>query len=273
MPGWHRLFGVDVTPITIAGLMSSLELAIEQSEQLVVFTQNLHGAYLQLRNPDMRAAYDVAGLSYIDGMPFVWHGRLLGLELDQRHRTTYLDWYPRFYAMAEKLGWRVYYLGGTAESFKLSAGVLHEQFPRLEFDGRDGYFNTDVSGQENTDILADIQRFNPDVLIVGMGMPRQEQWVADNLALIDAPAIVTVGAGNDYLAGTISTPPRWMGRIGIEWLYRLVTEPQRLWHRYLVEPALLVPVWAREVITTRVLRRPAPQIRRKARPGHPADHA
>ncbi len=248
---WHRLFGVDVTAITIGELLNAVEFSIDEQEDLTVFTQNLHGAYLQARSPEMRAAYDVCDLAYIDGMPFVWHGDLLGADFSREHRTTYLDWYERFYGMASKLGWKVYYLGGTEESFKISSDALLQQFPGLDFKGRDGYF--DVHGSENSEVLEDINDFRPDVLIVGMGMPRQEQWVADNRPLLDARTIVTVGAGNDYIAGIIATPPRWMGRFGLEWLYRLGTEPHRLWHRYLVEPIFLLPIFVRELIRVRLL--------------------
>ncbi|MEE9416221.1 MAG: WecB/TagA/CpsF family glycosyltransferase [Acidimicrobiales bacterium] len=243
----HRLFGVDVTAVTIPDLLAALELSVERGEQLTVFTQNLHGAYLQARSPLMRAAYQAADLAYIDGMPFIWHNRLLGGHFERRHRTTYLDWHHQFYELAEKFGWKVFYLGGTRESFKLSRDILLEDFPDLRFDGHDGYFDVNTLSGDNMEIVDKINRFGPDVLIVGMGMPRQEIWVADNRALLDVPAIVTVGAGNDYIAGLIPTPPRWMGRLGLEWLYRLVTEPHRLWRRYLLEPIYLLPTWAGEV--------------------------
>lgn len=231
--------------------------SVDGRTRLTMFTQNLHSAYLQQRNPSFRRSYESADVSYIDGMPFVLHGRLLGLgrTLDRSHRTTYLDWYEQFYRMAEQQGWRIYYVGGTAESLELGLRVLREQFPRVVTAGRHGYF--DASGVENEETVVAINRFEPDVLMVGMGMPRQENWIADNREQLVAPAVVTVGAGNDYIAGITPAPPRWMGRVGLEWAYRLCKEPRRLWRRYLIEPCFLLPVAVKELWHARTKRGPA----------------
>ena len=85
-------------------------------------------------------------------------------------------------------------------------------------------------------MLDEIAQFHTDILMVGMGMPRQEHWIVDHLDRIPAHAILTAGACMDYVAGVVATPPRWMGRAGLEWLYRLGSEPGRLWRRYLLEP-------------------------------------
>jgi N-acetylglucosaminyldiphosphoundecaprenol N-acetyl-beta-D-mannosaminyltransferase len=88
--------------------------------------------------------------------------------------------------------------------------------------------------------LAEIERFRPDILMVGMGMPRQEHWIVENLEHIHAHAILTSGACMDYLAGVVPIAPRWMGRFGVEWMFRLWSEPSRLWQRYLLEPWFLL---------------------------------
>lgn len=246
-PQHHRLFGVDAAALTIDEVLGQIAESVDRRTRLTMFTQNLHSAYLQQRNPLLRRSYECADVSYIDGMPFVVHGRLLryGESFNRSHRTTYLDWYERFYEMAEQEGWRIYYLGGTEESLERGLTILRERFPHLVTTGRQGYF--DSSGVENGEVLAAVNQFRPDVLMVGMGMPRQEMWIANNRERLVAPAVVTVGAGNDYVAGVTPAPPRWMGRVGLEWLYRLCAEPRRLWRRYLVEPIFLVPVLFREL--------------------------
>ncbi len=91
-------------------------------------------------------------------------------------------------------------------------------------------------------VVEKINAFRPHVLMVGMGMPRQERWILHRFDELDANAILQSGACFDYVAGAIPTPPRWLGRFGLEWLYRLACEPVRLWRRYLVEP-WLVGAW------------------------------
>jgi N-acetylglucosaminyldiphosphoundecaprenol N-acetyl-beta-D-mannosaminyltransferase len=112
---------------------------------------------------------------------------------------------------------------------------LREQYPGLELRTHHGYFET--QGAENEAVLLDIRSYAPDVLMVGMGMPRQEAWVSENIDCIDARTIFSCcGCTMDYIAGKVSSCPRWLGNIGFEWLYRLGVEPARLWYRYLVEP-------------------------------------
>ncbi len=92
----------------------------------------------------------------------------------------------------------------------------------------------------NTAVLAAIKDFAPHVLFVGMGMPRQELWIADNLAALPSVPILPVGAAFDYEAGVQKAAPRWMGRLGVEWLFRLFADPKRLFTRYCIEPWFLI---------------------------------
>ncbi len=107
---------------------------------------------------------------------------------------------------------------------------------------RHGHFDSAPEGPQNAAVLDSIRAFEPDVLFVGMGMPRQEAWILQNRAALGRCVIFPVGAAFDYEAGAIPTPPRWTGRLGIEWMFRLAAEPRRLCRRYLLEPwSLLGP--------------------------------
>lgn len=163
----------------------------------------------------------------------------MGKPLEPEHRVTYVDWVRPLMAEAKRQGWRIFHLGGKPGVAERAAEKLRSEFPGLLLQTHHGYF--DMAGKENKDILEKINAFRPHVLMVGMGMPRQEHWVLDNLEHLGVNAILTAGACFDYVAGAIPTPPRWMGRLGLEWAYRLFSEPRRLWRRYLVEPWYLVP--------------------------------
>ncbi len=253
----RTIFGVDVTAITSDDMLELVSGHIESRLPLTIFHQNLHSAYLQRRHDAVRTAYTSADVAYIDGMPFVVHGRLLGGAIDRTHRNTYLDWYDRLLSTAQEEGWKIFFLGGTAEALSLGSAALRERFPRLELDGHDGFFDAGEHSADTQRIISQINDFGADLVLVGMGMPRQELWVAENRGALRVPVAVTVGAGMDYVAGLIPTPPRWMGKYGVEWMHRLVSEPRRLWFRYLVEPMHLMPVFGKEIYQARIKRRSA----------------
>jgi N-acetylglucosaminyldiphosphoundecaprenol N-acetyl-beta-D-mannosaminyltransferase len=141
----------------------------------------------------------------------------------------------------------LFYLGVKPGVAERAAEILRNQYPGLQIRTRHGYF----SSEENEAVVKSINAFKPHILMVGMGMPRQEHWVVDNLNEIHANAILTSGACFDYIAGAIPTPPRWMGRVGLEWLYRLISEPRRLAKRYLIEPWALLPLAIKDLLWNR----------------------
>ena len=105
----------------------------------------------------------------------------------------------------------------------------------------EGYFDERYGSPENEALVERINTYAPDLLIVGMGMPRQEFWTLDNCARVKAHVILSsAGAAFDYVAGTVPTPPRWSGRLGLEWAFRLANDPWRLFTRYLLEPWYLL---------------------------------
>jgi N-acetylglucosaminyldiphosphoundecaprenol N-acetyl-beta-D-mannosaminyltransferase len=232
------LLGVVVDPLTIAELNERIAKAVARGELWIIAHHNLHSVYLHHRDPKMRAFFARAHVVHIDGMPLVYWARVLGYPVTKQHRVTYVDWVHPLMATAAAEGWRVFYLGGKPGVAARAAEKLRRQYSGLVLETRHGYFTP----EENDAVLEEIARFQPHVLMVGMGMPRQEHWVLDNLERISANAILTAGACFDYVAGVVPMPPRWMGRMGLEWLYRLWSEPRRLARRYLLEPWFLVPL-------------------------------
>jgi N-acetylglucosaminyldiphosphoundecaprenol N-acetyl-beta-D-mannosaminyltransferase len=184
----------------------------------------------------MRRFYAAADRVHIDGISIVWLARIFGIPLANQHRTGYLDWLPTMMQAAQDLGWRVYYLGSKPAVLETGLHKLREQWPGLQIKGRHGYFEKTVRGLENLEVLTEIAEYRPDLLMVGMGMPMQEEWIIENLAHLPISTVVACGALMDYVSGVVSTPPRWLGRLGLEWMFRLATEPRRMWRRYLVEP-------------------------------------
>jgi len=250
------ILGVRLNPLTIDELNGFISRTIKCQKRIVIAGQNMHGIFFYHSDKRRRVYLDHADIVRIDGMALLFWAKLLGYPLSIEHRVTYVDWVHPLMATAEAEGWRVFYLGGKPGVAARAARKLQERYPRLLIRTHHGYFTP----EENETVLQEIAEFRPHVLMVGMGMPRQEHWVLDNLDRIQANAILTAGACFDYIAGAIPTPPRWMGRMGLEWLYRLFSEPRRLWRRYLVEPWALLPLFLKDLLNIREHRRRAQRL-------------
>lgn len=242
----HHLLGVRLDALTFADLQRIIEESVELDERCLIANHNLHSVYLFHHDAKMRAFYGCARYVYVDGMPLVWIGRLLGHPLRRKHRPTCIEYLRPLLTEAARRGWRVFYLGSRPEVAERGLYMFKKELPGLKMATAHGYFHAEPSGEENQEILKRIEAYQPNILMVGMGMPRQEHWILENLERIQANVIINVGACLDFLAGEKSTAPRWLGQIGLEWVYRLVSEPRRLWRRYLLEPWFITGLILRE---------------------------
>lgn len=234
------MLGISVNPLSIPQLNSLIAEAVAGKHRWIIAHHNLHSIYLYHHDLKMPAFYAKADYTHVDGMALIFLGKLLGLPLKREHRVTYADWTHPLIADAAQQGWRVFYLGSKPQVAEQGARILQQRFPNLQITTAHGYFDAHPDSQENQAVLAAINAYQPHVLMVGMSMPRQEHWILDNLDRISANVILPSGAAIDYIAGVVPTPPRWAGRWGLEWLFRLIAEPRRLWQRYLVEPWFLL---------------------------------
>lgn len=233
------LLGEAMDAVTREQVMAFAADRVAQGRKGLVANHNLHSLHLLKRDRSMGAVYERADLIEIDSMPLIAWGRLLGHRLGREHRNTYLDWREDFWALAAARGWRVFHLGCRPGVGAAAAEAIGRRFPGAVIGERDGYF--DVDGAENEAVLADIAAFRPDILFVGMGMPRQERWIVANWDRLPDCVVFPIGAAFDYEAGAVPTPPRWTAALGMEWFARFLAEPGRLFHRYFVEPWSLVP--------------------------------
>jgi N-acetylglucosaminyldiphosphoundecaprenol N-acetyl-beta-D-mannosaminyltransferase len=192
---------------------------------------NLHGLYVYISDPAFRTL-NRRSVPVIDGTPIVWLAKLLGLPVEQKHRVAWIDLIDPLLEAATTRGWRVFYLGSKSEVISAGLAEIRRIYPALAIEGHHGYLSPESAYR----VQKRVQAFAPDILIVGMGMSVQEKWILDNERALHVPVIATAGACIEYVANAVRTPPRWLGAWGLEWLYRLATDPMRFWHRYLVEP-------------------------------------
>lgn len=242
--GSHRrrfpVLGVEVEALGISELNALIDNAIASGDKIVVANHNLHSIYLYHSDPKMRAFYARAHHIHIDGTPIIHLGRLLGLPLRPEHRVTYVDWLGPLSQMAAQNQWRVFFLGSRPGIAEKGAEVLRTHYPGLQIATAHGYFDMAAQSAESKNVISIINAYQPHVLILGMGMPRQEHWALEHMDQISTNVILNGGAAIDYIAGAIPTPPRWASRLCLEWAFRLRAEPRRLWRRYLVEPWAII---------------------------------
>lgn len=234
------LLGEPIDLVRPEEVLLHVERCVEGRVRSVVANHNLHSLYLIRRTQGMRRLYEAADVIELDSTPLIHFARLLGHPARPQHRCTYLDWRDHFWSLADRKGWRVLYVGGADGVAEEAARRLTARYPRATVKGLSGYFDATAGSPGNAAVLAAVGDFAPDVLFVGMGMPRQELWIADNLEALPTVPILPVGAAFDYEAGAQKAAPRWMGRLGVEWLFRLFADPRRLFVRYCVEPWFLI---------------------------------
>lgn len=170
-----------------------------------------------------------ADLVTADGMSVVWASRLLGQGL--KERVTGIDLFQRLVEHAASANRSVYLLGAREESVRGTVDLFTNRYPALRVVGyRNGYFDA----SECPSVCEAIRVSGADLLFVAMGSPRQEHWIASNIALTGVRFALGVGGSFDHLSGLARRAPRWMQRSGLEWFHRLAQEPRRLWRRYLI---------------------------------------
>ncbi len=241
----YEFLGLRLQAHTAADLISITSRTIREAERHIIANHNLHSLYIYHHDAESRGFFDRADYIHADGMSIIALGRLLRIPLRREHRATYIDLVPLIFAEAERQGWKVFYLGSKPDVVQRAVRKIRVQFPGLQIRARHGHFNAEKSSSENADVLAEINAYAPQVLMVGMGMPRQEHWVASNWHALQCNAAFCCGAALDYIAGEIPTPPRWLGQLGLEWIFRLFSEPKRLWRRYMIEPWFVLVVLSR----------------------------
>lgn len=183
-------------------------------------------------DPELRYLLQEADLATADGMPLVWAARLLKVPL--KGRVTGADIVPALARRAAQKGYSIYLFGAAPGVAQTAADILVQKYPGLKIAGVASPAFTSVLELEQ-DVLEDIERAQPDILMVALGNPKQEKWIGMYGRQLKVPVMIGVGGSLDFIAGQIKRAPRWMQKIGLEWLFRLLQEPRRLWRRYVVD--------------------------------------
>jgi N-acetylglucosaminyldiphosphoundecaprenol N-acetyl-beta-D-mannosaminyltransferase len=183
-------------------------------------------------HPQLMTIYNKSGLTTPDGMAVVWILKLKGYK--QVARVYGPDLLLAACEAGLQPGWRHYFYGGSPEASKKLVETLTARFPGLVVAGTETPPFRPPTEKEDLETIRRIRAAKPDVVWVGLGCPRQERWMAGHLTKLGVPVLVGVGAAFDFISGTKRQAPRWVQRSGMEWFHRLLSEPKRLWKRYVL---------------------------------------
>ena len=247
-----RLFELDFDVSTQAGLLDRIGQAIRAKQSLWLVTVNVHTLCLAHRDSHFLATIRRADIRTADGMPIVWLSGLRGSRL--RERVTGSDLLRPLADRAAREGWSLFLCGGGPSVADRLADALKAHAPGIQIVGTASPTIPDdqvsIDAPEGVKALEAIRAASPDILLVALGQPKQESWIAQLRAAGDLPGVVVgVGASFDFLTGLQRRAPSWMRRAGLEWVHRISTQPARLGPRYvrdaLTFARLCVTEWTR----------------------------
>jgi len=233
-----NILGVGISAINMEIALAFIERWIAREEHHYVCITPVHSVMECQRDPELRRIFNASGMTTPDGMPLVWLSRLKGFQ--HVSRVYGPDLMLALCEQSVARGYRHFFYGGATGVPEYLAANLQRRFPGLAVVGTYSPPFRSLTPEEDAQVVQMINEANPDVVWVGLGSPKQERWMAAHVGRLTAPVLIGVGAAFDFHAGRKKQAPRWMQRSGLEWLFRLLTEPRRLWRRYLVNNPIFV---------------------------------
>jgi N-acetylglucosaminyldiphosphoundecaprenol N-acetyl-beta-D-mannosaminyltransferase len=234
-----RILGVKIDCLTRRAALEVLEDLIASRARHQVCVTNVWTTVLMQRDPWFKSINNSASLVVADGMPLAWVSKWFGASIPVR--IAGWDLFQGFLTIAEKKGYRVFFLGSSPSTLEAMKSNLSRTHPGLALVGTYAPpFTPEFSPDENRRMVEAVNAARPDLLWVGLSAPKQEKWIFAHLNQLEVPVAIGVGAVFDFAAGKLKRAPLWMQKAGIEWLHRLLLEPSRLWKRYIVGNSLFV---------------------------------
>jgi N-acetylglucosaminyldiphosphoundecaprenol N-acetyl-beta-D-mannosaminyltransferase len=244
-----NLFGVDVFALRMKDVIDIANEHIAKKEKLLLGVVNVAKLVNLHKNPELRTSIEQADLVLADGVPIVWLSRLLGNPLPER--VTGIDIMFELLKQADQKHYRVYFLGAEKKVLSKVIEIVRNNYPGVCIAGyKDGYFTED----QGQNVAEDIKSSRADILFVAISSPKKEIFLKKWQNFIDVSVCHGVGGSFDVFAGVVKRAPLWMQKSGLEWLFRTIQEPRRMWKRYLVTNSIFIKISFKAVLQTRFRR-------------------
>jgi N-acetylglucosaminyldiphosphoundecaprenol N-acetyl-beta-D-mannosaminyltransferase len=241
------VLGCPIDPLDMEGTVARCEAIVEERGYAQHMAVNVAKLVACQRDAELRSAVENSAIVNADGQGVVWAARLLGTRLPER--VAGIDLMDALMARAARRGWRVFILGARDEALERASAVLAERHPGLLLAGtRNGYFTP----EETAEVCEQIRAAKPDVLFVAMGTPHKELFLAEHGPSLGVPLVMGVGGAIDVVAGITRRAPVLWQRLGLEWLYRMLQEPRRMFRRYAVTNARFAALLGRALVVKRL---------------------
>lgn len=225
-----NVLGVGISALNLQSALGEIAGAIRARRKGYICVTGVHGVMEAQSNEDFRRILNNAFLCTPDGMPMVWVGRASGQS--QMSRVYGPDLMLDICAWSESNPCRHFFFGGAPGVAEVLCEKLRARFPKMEVVGTYTPPFRALNAREEDELLEKVRAARPDIFWVGLSTPKQEKFMAEYLPKLDTTLMVGVGAAFDFLSGRVRQAPRWMQRSGLEWFYRLCSEPRRLAGRY-----------------------------------------
>ena len=236
-----NILGVQVSNITNEHLLESFTERIGQKQKTQVCITPVNSVLAAIKDPQVLSIYNASEYVLCDGTPIKWAAGFLNTPIVER--ITGLDLLPNLVAHCAKHDFSIFLLGASPGVGEQLKKTIHAQYPNCKVVGV--YvppFMKVFSEEENIKMIDAINAVSPDVLLVSLTAPKQDIWIAENLHRVNASIQIGIGGAFEVMAGLAKRAPKWMHTAGLEWLYRFIQEPKRLFRRYFIEAPLFIPL-------------------------------
>lgn len=236
-----KFMNTDIDNLTMAETLNEIDKLIQKKNCSYVVTPNVDHIVRLEKDEELQKVYKNASLILTDGKPLIWISKWYKTPIKEKISGS--DLFPRVCQLAANKNYTMYLLGAAEGVADTAARNLMKKYPGLNIVGTySPPFGFEKNEQEMNKIKTQIQDVHPDILIVGLGCPKQEKFMYYNCKELGVPISFGLGASIDFEAGNIKRAPKWMSNHGLEWLYRFLKEPKRLFKRYFVDDLKIIQV-------------------------------
>ena len=237
------LMGCSIDNLSMEETLQTIEGFIRTGKPHQHVVVNVDKLVKASRDPELRQIINDCALINVDGMPVVWASRLLGKPL--KERVAGVDLFDALMRRAGEKGWRVFLLGAQEEVVSKVALTYQHRYPKLVLAGyRNGYWKGEA---EEAQVVEQIREARPDLLFVAISSPKKEQFLGRYQAEMKIPFAMGVGGTFDVAIGHVKRAPVWMQKSGLEWFYRFLQEPRRMFRRYFIEDMVFIWLFLKEL--------------------------
>jgi N-acetylglucosaminyldiphosphoundecaprenol N-acetyl-beta-D-mannosaminyltransferase len=239
---------VLIDNVTFEETLSVIDKLIRARNYSYIVTPNVDHIVKLQDDLKFKEIYQNASLVLADGMPLLWAAKILKTPFKEKISGS--DLFPKLCEVSTSNNYKLFFLGGRPGAADKAAKIMRTNYPGINIVGTYappyGFENDNI---ENDKVNTMIKEAKPDILFVGLGAPKQEKWIYKNRDQLQVPVSIGIGATFEFVSGMVKRAPLWMQQCGFEWFWRLMSEPRRLWRRYLIEDLKFIPLLFKQLVS------------------------